>query len=139
MELAGIYSQEDFDKVRKALHRKRKRKITSQWVPLKRKSKIKKIKPVANTSFNMGENNDNQNNELVIVRHETVLEPVDDLLKSDDEIDLTAAETNDNSEDTITDEMDTDDNMVKICDEGLLNSIKPCVVNLERLHENSDG
>eukprot|EP00092_Neocalanus_flemingeri_P004097 GFUD01004409.1.p1 GENE.GFUD01004409.1~~GFUD01004409.1.p1 ORF type:complete len:1441 (+),score=264.42 GFUD01004409.1:78-4400(+) len=137
MELAGIYPQEDFDKVRKALHRKRKRKINSQWVPLKRKSKIKKIKPVANTSFNICENNENQNGELVIVRHETVLEPVDDLLKSDDENDWTSAKTNDTFEDTNFDEMDN--NMVKICDEGFLNSIKPCVVNLERLNENSDA
>eukprot|EP00092_Neocalanus_flemingeri_P054061 GFUD01063652.1.p1 GENE.GFUD01063652.1~~GFUD01063652.1.p1 ORF type:complete len:138 (-),score=33.23 GFUD01063652.1:154-567(-) len=137
MELAGIYPQEDFDKVRKALHRKRKRKINSQWVPLKRKSKIKKIKPVANTSFNICENNENQNGELVIVRHETVLEPVDDLLKSDDENDWTSAKTNDTYEDTNFDEMDN--NMVKICDEGFLNSIKPCVVNLERLNENSDA
>jgi len=137
MELAGIYFPEDFDKVRKALHRKRKRKMNSQWVPLKRKSKNKKIKPVANPSFNTSENKiENQNNELVIVRHETVLEPVDDLLKSDDETDWTENKTSDASEDTDADEMDADgDNLVKICDEGLLNSMKPCVVNLERLQD----
>eukprot|EP00091_Calanus_sinicus_P017775 TRINITY_DN38551_c0_g1_i1.p1 TRINITY_DN38551_c0_g1~~TRINITY_DN38551_c0_g1_i1.p1 ORF type:complete len:122 (-),score=13.60 TRINITY_DN38551_c0_g1_i1:74-439(-) len=40
MELAGIYSPEDFDKVRKALHRKEK-KMNSQWVPLNESPRLK--------------------------------------------------------------------------------------------------
>jgi len=136
MELSGEYTKEDFDKVRKALQRKRKRKINSQWVPLKKKSKIKKVKPAAELSFKThDQTNENQNSELVIIKQETVLEPVDDLLKSDDENDWTAVETNDTFEDTNNNEMDTDNNIIKLCDEGLLNSIKPCMVNLERLHE----
>jgi len=98
MELAGIYSPEDFEKVRKALHRKRKRKLNSQWVPLKRKTKIKKILPIANTSFNRDDKNENQNNELVTAQQEAVLEPVEDLLKSDDENDRTVGGKNDMSE-----------------------------------------
>jgi len=129
MELLGEYAKEDFDKVRKALQRKRKRKINSQWAPLKRKSKIKKVKPAAELSFK------NPNGELVITKQETVLEPVDDLLKSDDENDWTPLETNDTFEDTNNNEMDTDNNIIKLCEEGLVNSIKPCVVNLERWHD----
>ena len=75
--------------------------MNSQWVPLKRKSKIKKIKPFANLSFNT---NENQNNELVTTRQDTVLEPVEDLLKSDDENDCTVKKTNDTSENTKSDE-----------------------------------
>eukprot|EP00090_Calanus_glacialis_P026941 TRINITY_DN4235_c0_g1_i1.p1 TRINITY_DN4235_c0_g1~~TRINITY_DN4235_c0_g1_i1.p1 ORF type:complete len:1427 (+),score=292.50 TRINITY_DN4235_c0_g1_i1:78-4358(+) len=136
MELAGIYSQEDFDKVRKALHRKRKRKMNSQWVPLKRKSKIKKIKPFANLSFNT---NENQNNELVTTRQESVLEPVEDLLKSDDENDCTVKKTNDTSENTKSDETELENKIENIVEDGFINSIKPCVVNLERLQENVEG
>lgn len=136
MELAGIYSPEDFDKVRKALHRKRKRKMNSQWVPLKRKSKIKKIKPLANLSFNT---NENQNNELVTIRQESVLEPVEDLLKSDDENDCTVKKTMDTSENTKSEETELENITENVVEDGFINSIKPCMVNLERLQENMEG
>jgi len=129
MELAGTYSKEDFDKVRKALQRKRKRKINNQWVPLKRKTKLKKNRTVANLSFNKIENH---NVELVKARQESVLEPVEDLLKSDDENDL----TNDMSENSDPDDKESKITVEKNCAK---NSIKPCVVNLERLQETTEG
>jgi len=118
MELSGQYSPEDFDKVRKALVRKRKRKSNTHWLPIKRKSKPKMIKLNENDSFN--ENFDNQNKELVKFGKFAHFEPVEELLKSDDESEMSILESNN-------------------CSFGpeLENSVKPCVVKLERLQEDN--
>jgi len=126
MEVAGTYSKDDFVKVKKALQRKRKRKINNQWVPLKRKTKLKKNETAANKSF---KKNENHNAELVNAGQEAVLEPVEDLLKSDDE---NESNVDDMSENSNLLKKELENTMDEDC---LLNSIKPCVVNLERLQE----
>jgi len=130
MELAGTYSKEDFVKVKKALQRKRKRKINNQWVPLKRKTKLKKNETAANKSFNK---NENHNAELVKAGQDAVLEPVEDLLKSDDENESNVDDKSENS-DLLNKELEN--TMEK---DLILNSIKPCVVNLERLQDSTEG
>jgi len=130
MELAGKYSPEDFEKVRKTLHRKRK--LNNQWVPSKRKTK--KISTFANKSFNKIENH---NTELVKARQDAALEPVEDLLKSDDENDETTVKVNNLSENS--DSNDTESENSTEARAGILNSIKPCVVNLERLQNGMEN
>lgn len=129
MELAGTYTKEDFDKVKKALQRRRKRKVNNQWVPLKRKTKLKKNVTVANKSFN---GNENHNAELVKAGQDAVLEPVEDLLKSDDE----NASNVDEAKNSNLLKIESEKTMEKVC---ILNSIKPCVVNFERLQETMEG
>ena len=129
MELAGTYTKEDFDKVKKALQRRRKRKVNNQWVPLKRKTKLKKNVTVANKSFN---GNENHNAELVKAGQDAVLEPVEDLLKSDDE----NASNVDEAKNSNLLKIEPEKTMEKVC---ILNSIKPCVVNVERLQETMEG
>jgi len=129
MELAGTYTKEDFDKVKKALQRRRKRKVNNQWVPLKRKTKLKKNVTVANKSFN---GNENHNAELVKAGQDAVLEPVEDLLKSDDE----NASNVDEAKNSNLLKIESEKTMEKVC---ILNSIKPCVVNVERLQETMEG
>jgi len=129
MELAGTYTKEDFDKVKKALLRRRKRKVKNQWVPLKRKTKLKKNVTVANKSFN---GNENHNAELVKAGQDAVLEPVEDLLKSDDE----NASNVDETKNSNLLKIESEKTMEKVC---ILNSIKPCVVNVERLQDTMEG
>ena len=52
MEQCGTYSETDFDKVKKGMNRKRKRKMKNndQWVPVRKKSKRKATRSTAATS-----------------------------------------------------------------------------------------
>ena len=77
MEQCGTYSETDFDKVKKGMNRKRKRKMKNndQWVPVRKKSKRK---PRGSTAANSSVKKSN------LVKEETEEDILDDVAKSEE-------------------------------------------------------
>ena len=77
MEQCGTYSETDFDKVKKGMNRKRKRKMKNndQWVPVRKKSKRKPTRSAAANSSVKKSN---------LVKEETEEDILDDVAKSEE-------------------------------------------------------